>query len=265
VNRRIAHLSDVHFGGELRAATEAALDAVGALDPDVVVVTGDLTLNGLPREFRAAQRWLADLGPRTIVTPGNHDTPYWNLPLRALWPCDRYQRYIGPAETAAFDTEGLSIRALNSARGAQPRLDWSKGAMALAKLSHIQWGAGARVFICHHPLVDLPGAPVTGGVRRGSQAVTQLALAGVELVLTGHVHVPFAVALAPTGEGCYAVGAGTLSKRTRGAAASFSIIRMTEATFDVTVHAWTGARFEARETWRLRRQAANQPLAGATS
>ena len=52
---RIAHLSDIHFGGEDVAATEAAIGAVAAFAPTLTVVTGDLTLNGLPREFRAAR------------------------------------------------------------------------------------------------------------------------------------------------------------------------------------------------------------------
>jgi 3',5'-cyclic AMP phosphodiesterase CpdA len=254
VTTRIAHLSDIHFGGELAEATEAALGAVDAFDPTFVAVTGDLTLNGLPREFRAARSWLDRFRQPLVVTPGNHDTPYWNLILRALVPFDRYRRYIGPAEQTGFDAPGLSVRTLNSARGAQPRPDWSKGAIALGKLQHIEWTEGARVFACHHPLVDIQGAPVTGGVRRGGRASVLLAEAGVELVLTGHVHVPFALPLSLATPGCYAIGAGTLSVRTRGAPPSFSAITITDADFEVTVQAWNGARFEAAETWRLPRQ-----------
>jgi 3',5'-cyclic AMP phosphodiesterase CpdA len=256
VTLRIAHVSDIHFGGELATATEAALQAIDDFDPTVIAVTGDLTLNGLPREFRAARDWLARLRQPVVVTPGNHDTPYWNLPLRALRPFDRYRRYIGPADSTAFDAPGLSVRSLNSARGAQPRPNWSKGAVALGKLRRIQWSAGVRVFACHHPLLDLAGAPVTGGVRRGALAARILAESGVELVLTGHVHVPFALPLTLASEGCYAVGAGTLSQRTRGAAPSFSTITVTDAAFEVSVQAWIGDRFEAGEAWRLPRRSA---------
>jgi 3',5'-cyclic AMP phosphodiesterase CpdA len=115
-----------------------------------------------------------------------------------------------------------------------------------------------KVFACHHPLIDIEGAPVTGGVRRGVHAATLLAEAGVDLVLTGHVHVPFALPLTIVSEGCYAIGAGTLSQRTRGTPPSFSTIEVTERTFDVRVHAWTGERFEAGEPWRLPRRAARE-------
>jgi 3',5'-cyclic AMP phosphodiesterase CpdA len=263
VSVRIAHLSDIHFGGELADAVEASIAAVAMFEPTLVAVTGDITLNGLPREFRAAKAWLARLPRPQLSTPGNHDTPYWNIPLRALNPFARYRRYIGPAGAASFDTPDLAVRAVNSSRGAQPRPDWSKGAIGLGQLRRLDWGEAGkvRVFACHHPLVDIQGAPVTGGVRRGAAATTILANQSVDLVLTGHVHVPFALPLTLATEGCYAVGAGTLSQRTRGSPPSFSTIIAEDDAFEVTVRAWTGSAFEATQMWRLPRRVA---VAGAS-
>jgi 3',5'-cyclic AMP phosphodiesterase CpdA len=259
VTIRIAHLSDIHFGGENAPATEAAIAAVAAFAPDLVAITGDLTLNGLPREFKAASAWLARLPRPQIVTPGNHDTPYWNLILRALTPFDRYRRYIGDADTTAFDGPGLTARSLNSARGAQPRLDWSKGAMAIDSLRRIAWDGPAgdgtlKIFACHHPLVDIDGAPVTGGVRRGDKAAEILAQARVDLVLTGHVHNPFALPLPYGSLDCYALGAGTLSLRTRGTPAGFSTIVAEDELFRVTALAWGKDRFEPMQSWELPRR-----------
>ena len=252
---RIAHLSDIHFGGELTEALEAATREVAAFAPTLTVVTGDLTLNGQPSEFRAAARWLARLPAPRIVTPGNHDTPYWNLVLRSLAPFDRYRRYIGRAEAGAFDARELVVRSLNSARGAQPRLNWSRGAISMRDLRGIDWGpssSGAlRVFACHHPLLHLEGAPVEGGVRCGQEAVAALAGAGVDLVLSGHVHNPFVIALPDAEPGRWAIGAGTLSKRLRGTPAGFTTIVATDDVYEVNAHGWTGARFEPFQTWRL--------------
>jgi len=251
---RIAHLSDIHFGGENARAVEAAVTAVAAFDPSAVVVTGDLTLNGQPPEFRSVAAWLARLPAPRLVTPGNHDTPYWNLPLRALDPFGRYQRYIGAPAASALDVPGAAIRALNSARGAQPRLNWSKGALDLKVLEGLDWGAARlRVFACHHPLLDLVGAPVTGGVRCGAEAAAALSEAGVELVLTGHVHNPFVVALPGGPVPGYAVGAGTLSLRTRGAPPGFTTLSIDEAQIAIDSLAWTGAVFEPAQSWRFAR------------
>ena len=253
---RIAHLSDIHFGGEIPEAVEASIEAVAAFAPTLTAVTGDLTLNGLPREFRDVGRWLARFPGPMLVTPGNHDTPYWNLVLRALTPFARYRRYVGAANFSAFDASGLAVRSLSSARGAQPRLDWSKGAMSIVQVRKLDWGhhaaGGVRVFACHHPLIEIEGAPVTGAVHRGAEAVAQLVEEGVELILTGHVHVPFVLpVLADTV--CYNVGAGTLSIRTRGTPPSFSTIVADEKTFEITEMAWSGQRFEPARTWSLPR------------
>lgn len=259
---RIVHLSDVHFGGEDAEATEAATALVAADPPDLVMVTGDLTLNGLPREFEAARRWLARLPQPMLCTPGNHDTPYWNIPLRALVPFDRYRRYIGPPGAGAFEGAGLAARMINSARGAQPRPDWSKGAIRLktadadvAALAKAPAG-DLRIVGCHHPLVEVADTPVTGGVRRGEMAAEIFAAGGVDLILTGHVHNPFAVALPFGDHRTYAVGAGTLSKRTRGVPPSFNLLRVTPETVTVTAMGWTGSGFELLRTWTLQRRPA---------
>ena len=151
---------------------------------DLLMITGDLTLNGLPKEFRAAEAWLARLPQPMLVTPGNHDTPYWNIPLRALVPFNRYRRYVGAPQASRLDIAGLHARMINTARGFQPRLDWSKGAvnldLARAATQAVAGGAvdDLRIIGCHHPLVEVeriglrclaelePATPQRAGGRR---------------------------------------------------------------------------------------------------
>jgi 3',5'-cyclic AMP phosphodiesterase CpdA len=257
---RLAHLSDIHFGCEDVAACEGAVAAIADLAPDLIVITGDLTRNGLPAEFRCARAWLDRMAGPKLVTPGNHDTPYWNLPLRALVPFARYRRYIGPVGQGV-DHERVSGRAVNSARGAQPRLNWSKGAVNLdavrAAAAELACGLERlKVFACHHPLREVEGERVAGGVRRGEEASDILARGKIDLILTGHLHLPFALPL-PYGDGhTYAVGAGTLSVRTRGPPAGFSIIEADETQITVTALGWMGSRFEPYRTWGLPRRGA---------
>lgn len=257
---RIIQLSDIHFGGENVAAAQAAEDFVLADPPDVVIFTGDFTLNGLPREFRAAKRWYDALPQPKLATPGNHDTPYWNIPLRALTPFNRYRRNIGPPGSGSFDSDDVSVRMINTSRGAQPRPDWSKGAINL-KTAHADVSALARshpgalrVIGCHHPLIEVEDTPVTGGVHRGALAAEIFALGGIDLILTGHVHVPFAVAL-PYGDSLtYAVGASTLSVRTRGVPPGFNVIEANAEAITVTALGWTGSAFDTAQTWSLKRR-----------
>jgi 3',5'-cyclic AMP phosphodiesterase CpdA len=265
----LVQLSDPHFGGEDALACEAALAFVHANPPDLILITGDLTLNGVPREFQAAARWLDRLPGARMVTPGNHDTPYWNLLLRAATPFDRYRRFIGPPDGDLFSSPVVEARAINTARGAQPRPDWSKGAIdldqcrrAVADFALAPRGA-FRVVACHHPLVDAPDMPVTGGVYRGEAAAAIMASGGVDVILTGHVHNPFASALRVGDDQTYAVGAGTLSTRLRGTPAGFNCISADEETITVTAMGWEGSAFKPYRTWRLprrRRVGAAEPL-----
>jgi predicted phosphodiesterase len=102
--------------------------------------------------------------------------------------------------------------------------------------------------------VEVVDTPVTGGVHRGALAAKMLAEGGVDLILSGHVHNPFAVPL-PFGDGLtYAVGAGTLSLRTRGTPPGFNVIDVDDGAVSVTAMAWTGAALEVFREWRLPRR-----------
>jgi 3',5'-cyclic AMP phosphodiesterase CpdA len=260
---RLAHLSDPHFGCENGDAVEAVVAAVTTFVPDLTIISGDLTSGGRTHEFEAARAWLARLPQPLIITPGNHDVPYWNLPLRLFAPFVRYSRYLEQALETAVDLPGLAVRSLNTARGAQPRLDWSKGAINLAAVRQAAAELGAapralKVLVCHHPLVEMRNAVVSGGVHRGSAAAGILAGAGVDLVLTGHVHNPFAFKIRFPEEPCYAIGAGTLSLRTRGTPAGFSIIVADAETVRMTALGWTGANFEPVMRWSAPRHGSAQ-------
>ncbi len=252
---RLLQFSDIHFGGENSEALSAATEFARAAPLDLLVLSGDITQFGHKEEFAAAAAWLAGApGPR-LSTPGNHDTPWFGLIERALSPFGRYEATIGPPAEASFASEGLCVEAINSARGWQVRLNWSKGEVtrrqarrAAERLAKAPQHA-ARVLVCHHPLVEVLGGPMTGRVRGGHYAATRFAAAGVDLILTGHLHAPFLQAL-PFGDGLtYAVGAGTLSLRERGVPAGFNVIEIEAGELTVTAMGWNGRDFEPWRTW----------------
>lgn len=262
---RLLQLSDIHFGRENRAALAAADAFAHAGRFDLVLVTGDITQFGSRREFDDAGAWLASLPRPLLATPGNHDTPFFDLAARLTAPFARYRRVAGPPDKDLYAAAGLVVCAANTARGAQVRLNWSKGAIRKAQVQQAADALAAarphalRVFACHHPLMELLGAPITGRVRGGRAAGARLVEAGADLILSGHVHVPFAESL-PFGDGrTYAVGAGTLSLRERGAPAGFNVIEADDETITVTAHGWRGSHFEPWRTWALPRRTTNDP------
>lgn len=257
----LLHVSDVHFGAENAAAAEAFSVYARAIRPSAMIVTGDITQMGRRREFQGAAQWLERLPRPMLLTPGNHDTPYWDLVARLISPWTRFETATGvPSKDQTLRARGLVAHGVNTARGAQLRANWSKGVIdldqvreAAARMAQSPDG-DLRVLAVHHPLIEMIGGPMTGEVRRGRAAAELVAELGVDLVLSGHVHVPFALPIS-LGDHCsYAVGAGTLSLRERGMPASFNRLDWNAERVEVSALAWSGSHFAPWRTWSLPRR-----------
>ncbi|MDO1559287.1 metallophosphoesterase [Brevundimonas sp. 2R-24] len=257
---RILHYSDIHFGVENRPAVDEAMRLAHENPPDLVLISGDITQQGYRREFAAAAEWINAMPEPVFVIIGNHDVPYWDPVARILHPWRRFEEMVGhPAHDHQYLSDKLMVRGVATARGWQARLNWSKGVIdldqtrrAAAALRTAPAGV-LRVLACHHPLIEMIGAPMTGEVKRGREAAQIFAEAGVDLIMSGHVHVPFALPV-KMGEHCsYAVGCGTLSLRERGAPVGYNCIEWDETGIEVTAMGWTGSHFEPQRTWHLER------------
>ena len=98
------------------------------------------------------------------------------------------------------------------------------------------------------------GGPMTGRVWGGVEASRILSEGGVDLILTGHVHSPFAHPLPFGDHRTYAVGASTLSLRERGVPAGFNVIEVEEGCIRVTALGWIRTHFEPQRTWGFDRR-----------
>jgi len=258
---RLAHLSDIHFGGENKPAVAAATEMLNAGAFDLVVVTGDLTRYAEIAELEAAAAWLGQIRAPKLVTPGNHDAPYLAWAERIVAPFRRYERIIGPSAAQLHLGGGFAVRGLNTARGAQPRLNSSKGRLSRSQVAAaVDWFEEShrdcvRIVACHHPLTEMIGGPMTARVWGGEAAARDFAEAKVDLVLSGHIHAPFTWPYAFGDGRTYAVGAGTLSIRERGGVPpSFNVVDIEGAAIRIAALGWTGSRFEPYRTWSLDRR-----------
>jgi len=258
---RLLQFSDIHFGVEHQRACAAALDFAHATPTDLILITGDVTQKGLPGEFAAAGAWIRDMPEPRFVIVGNHDVPYYGLLDRLFWPWRAFERATGhPAHDGEFKREHLMVRGVTTARGWQARLNWSKGVIDLDQTRRAaqalrQAPVGAlRILACHHPLIEMIGTPMTGDVKRGDRAAVIFAEAGVDLIMTGHTHIPFALPIDLSDRCSYAVGCGTLSHRERGAPPSFNQVEWDASMIVVTVMQWSGSHFEPGQAWHLPRR-----------
>ena len=242
---RLFHVSDVHFGREDRAAIDWFDTRVSTEVPDAVVMTGDLTMHARRAEYAAGLDWLTRLGRPVTVEVGNHDLPNFNPWARLFTPYRRY-RAVEDMVEKPLDLRGVHIVPLKTTARAQWRLNWSKGYVSRRALARTlaQVAAappGKRVFVaCHHPLIE-SNTRMSAQTHHGAAALAALARAGVQAVLTGHVHDPFDIAHRIGDRTIRLIGAGTLSERTRSTPPSFNEIRVDDAGFAVVCRTMAAA------------------------
>ena len=235
----LLHVSDIHFGAVDHAALDALAGYVREHPPDAVVVAGDLTQSGRKHEFDAARAWLDTFECPCLVAPGNHDTPALNATQRLFAPFRRYATAMGARDIVGKVVElgegRVRVGAINSARGVQGRINWAQGIIDLDDLRSTldllsEGPVGARrVLVCHHPLSEPGHARISVDTRRGGEALHLCAAAGVDAVLTGHIHDPFAHPVRLSGRQLVQMGSGTLSTRLRQSYASFCVVTLSES------------------------------------
>jgi 3',5'-cyclic AMP phosphodiesterase CpdA len=72
---KIVQLSDIHFGSQFRNDIfEQVINEVNELSPYAVIITGDLTNEGLKEEYEGCKELISKLNTKKIIAmPGNHD------------------------------------------------------------------------------------------------------------------------------------------------------------------------------------------------
>ena len=199
---RIAHLSDIHFGAhdpKIVAATEAWLQE---RQPDLVIISGDLTQRARVDQFRQASAYLNRLrsaGFPTLVVPGNHDVPLYDVIRRFAAPLDRYKRYISDDLSPWFENDEVAVLGINTARSLtikDGRINYEQIALLQDRFAAVP-STKTRILVTHHPLYAMPigeGGELSEAVGRHRDAVAAVCKAGVHLALAGHFHQTYAEA-----------------------------------------------------------------------
>ena len=188
--RTVVHLSDLHFG---RVDSGSCRRCCRRSGPSRGCDRGIRDSRSARRsQFVQARAFLQQLPFPQLIVPGNHDIPLFNLPARLLNPLAGYRRYITSDLMPVFADEEMLVVGLNSARSVpfsgSGRLNEAQVRVAAARLA-----AAApqivKIIVTHHPF-DLPdGRGDEHLIGRSRMAMEQLAQAGADLFLAGHLHV----------------------------------------------------------------------------
>lgn len=229
----IVQISDPHFGTERPEVVEALKESIDALRPDLLILSGDVTQRARRAQFTAARCFIDACARATLVIPGNHDIPLFNLVARAFDPFGGYRRAFGDEMEPEFTSHDVLAMGVNTVRARHH----TKGEVSDAQIERVcrrlreAHREQLRIVVTHQPVHVIREKDVDNLLINHERAIAAWAAAGADLVLGGHIHLPYVRPLDTAerrlaGE-LWSVQAGTsVSRRIReGISNSFHAIR----------------------------------------
>jgi len=225
----LLQISDSHFGTEQAPVVEALEALARHQQPDLLVLSGDITQRARPAQFREARAFTDRLGVPALAIPGNHDIPLFDLLARLRRPYARYVAAFGDDLEPVHASPDLLVVCVNTTRAWRHK-HGEVSALQVDRVGRLLARAGAaqlRVVAVHQPVAVTRPEDARNLLRGHAAALQRWAVAGADLVMGGHIHLPFVKALDGLARPMWAVQAGTaVSSRVRaGAPNSVNLLR----------------------------------------
>ncbi len=267
----LLQISDAHFGTERPLVVQALLRLAREQAPDLVVLSGDITQRARRSQFSAARAFIDQLQPAALLAiPGNHDIPLFNLAARVFAPYANYSRAFGHNLEPEFESADLLAIGVNTTRPRRHK-DGELSPAQIDRVSRRLRRAAAsqlRIVVVHQPVLAIRASDEANLLHGHRQAVPAWAAEGADIIMGGHIHLPYVHSLRTTfpdlPRDMWTVQAGTsVSSRIReGVTNSVNMIRSDGAQSPrrCTVERWdysaTSDRFERHTVESLRFDAA---------
>lgn len=219
----LLQISDPHFGTVQPAVAEALVEFAHAQRPDLLVLSGDITQRARPQQFSDARAFCDRLAiPAMLSLPGNHDIPLFDVWQRVFYPYRDYLRAFGPRIETTLQTAAVRVIGVKTTR----RWRHKNGEVSAAQVERVvaelqDAGPGQlRVVVVHQPVMVLRDEDEHDRLRGWEPAVRAWAAAGADIVMGGHIHLPYVCEMSSQVAGLerriWCVQAGTaLSSRVR--------------------------------------------------
>lgn len=194
----LLQISDTHFGTEVPRVVEALVRLARDLQPRLVVYSGDVTQRARRSQFEAARRFFDRLAaPKSMVLPGNHDIPLYNLAGRILMPYSGFMRSFGRDFEPAVETHSMAVFGVTTTRPWRHK----NGEVSDAQIERVARRLQAvpaeklRVVVTHQPVALTRREDEHDRLRNAEAAIARWSQAGADVVLGGHIHLPYVLAL----------------------------------------------------------------------
>ncbi len=218
-------MSDIHVGSGLfrPELLDAAIEETNGLEPDLVAIAGDLTMEGYRWEFEEARAYLDRIEcPNVVVIPGNHDAK--NVGYR------HFEEFFGMREgtaTVAVPEGEAKVVAIDSTKPDLDEGEVGREHYAWIDSEFKNWDRGPRIVMIHHHILAVPGTGRdVNNLRDAGDVMAILRELKVDMVLSGHRHVPYVWSIS----GVRIIHSGTASSmRVRGTMPpSYNVIELDE-------------------------------------
>jgi 3',5'-cyclic AMP phosphodiesterase CpdA len=225
----LLHISDTHFGTEQPDVLQALLSLAWQQRPEVVVLSGDITQRARKSQFDAALAFTHRLGAPVLAIPGNHDIPLLDVAARLFTPYAGYCAAFGSVLEPVHSSQHLLVVCVNTTR----RLRHVHGEISQVQVDRVAQRISTaraeqlRVVVVHQPIAVMHAQDEVNLLRGHTLAQQRWAAAGADIVLGGHIHLPYVMPIPGVARPMWAVQAGTaVSLRTRpGVPNSVNVIR----------------------------------------
>jgi 3',5'-cyclic AMP phosphodiesterase CpdA len=219
----LLHISDPHFGTEQPEVVAALHVLARERHPDLLVLSGDITQRARASQFEQARRMCDGLGiPHMLALPGNHDIPLYNLAARLARPYGNYLKSFGPRLEPILETDDFLVIGVNTTRPSRHKNGEVSLEQVHAVAKRLQGARPGqlRVVVTHQPADVIRTEDEPDRLLGAEHALQDWSRAGADLVLGGHIHLPYVLDLRerkrPTPRPMWCVQAGTaVSSRIR--------------------------------------------------
>ena len=229
----LLQVSDPHFGTERTPVVEALVALAAQLRPDLVVLSGDITQRARAEQFSAARSVMDRLGAPLLALPGNHDIALFNLWSRFTRAYARYSAAFGANLAPVFSSNDLLVIGVNTTRARRHKDGEvsSEQIDAVAEQLRRARPEQLRVVVVHQPIDVMRAEDLPNRLHNHTAAQQAWAAAGADVVMGGHIHLPYVMPLPGLARPLWAVQAGTaVSSRVRsGVPNSVNVVRWSPA------------------------------------
>ena len=214
----LLQISDPHFGTEQPEVVDALHKLAQQQRCDLVVLSGDITQRARAQQFAAARAFVDRIDAPLLAIPGNHDIPLLNLWARWRHPYANHTAAFGDNLEPVHSSHDLLVVCVNTTRAYRHK----NGEVSVQQIQRVAAqleranAAQLRIVVVHQPIAVTRNEDIPNLLRGREAALERWSAAGADIVMGGHIHLPYVLKLSDQARPIWSVQAGTaVSSRVR--------------------------------------------------